>query len=89
MLQARVADLAFHDGSPEQTAALYGELLDRFRDDLDSDQVALATYRLGEAKRLLGDHAGAIAAAAIHSTKRLPFRVTQGARPYVTGVTQR
>lgn len=60
VLLARVADLAFHDGSPEQTAALYGELLERFRDGLDSDQLALATYRLGESKRLLGDHAGAL-----------------------------
>ena len=59
-LLARVADLAFHDGPPEQTAALYGELLERFRDQLDADQLALATYRLGESKRLLGDLAGAL-----------------------------
>lgn len=58
-LLARVADLAFHDGSADQTAKLYGELLERFREGLDGDQLALATYRLGEAKRLLGDLAGA------------------------------
>ena len=61
VLLGRVADLAFHDGNPEQTVELYATLLDRFRDTLDADQLALATYRLGESKRLLGDRAGALA----------------------------
>ncbi len=51
---ARVADLAFHHGTPEQTSDLYSALLDRFADTLNPDQRALAAYRLGESQRLLG-----------------------------------
>jgi tetratricopeptide (TPR) repeat protein len=54
-LLARVADLAFHHGSPDHTAELYADLAERFRENLDSDQLALAQYRLGESRRLLGD----------------------------------
>jgi tetratricopeptide (TPR) repeat protein len=54
-LLARVADLAFHQGTPDQTAELYAELVEHFRENLDSDQLALAHYRLGESWRLLGD----------------------------------
>jgi tetratricopeptide (TPR) repeat protein len=54
-LLARVADLAFHSGTPDQTALLYADLVERFRGDLDADQLALATYRLGESRRLCGD----------------------------------
>lgn len=59
-LLARVADLAFHNGTPDQTALLYADLVERFRRDLDADQQALATYRLGESRRLLGDFEGAL-----------------------------
>lgn len=51
---ARVADLAFHHGTPEQTSELYTDLLTRFGDSLGTDQRALAAYRLGESQRLLG-----------------------------------
>jgi tetratricopeptide (TPR) repeat protein len=54
-LLTRVADLAFHHGSPEQTATLYRDLLERFRSSLGTDQLALATYRLGESRRLMGE----------------------------------
>jgi tetratricopeptide (TPR) repeat protein len=55
VLRARVADLAFHHGTPDQTALLYADLVERFRESLDPDQLALAAYRLGESRRLLGD----------------------------------
>jgi tetratricopeptide (TPR) repeat protein len=55
VLLARVADLAFHHGAPEQTASLYAELLERFRESLGPEQLAMAAYRLGESRRLLGD----------------------------------
>jgi len=51
----RAADLAFHYGSSEQTKAFYSDLLARCRPVLSQDQLALATYRLGEALRLTGD----------------------------------
>jgi len=51
----RAADLAFHYGSSEQTKAFYSDLLARCRPVLSRDQLALATYRLGEALRLTGD----------------------------------
>lgn len=51
---ARVADLAFHHGTPEQTVGLYSDLVGRFRGSLSRDQLALATYRLGESQRLTG-----------------------------------
>lgn len=54
-LLGRVADLAFHHGTPEQTAALYSDLVERFGDSLDSDGLSLAMYRLGDARRQLGD----------------------------------
>jgi tetratricopeptide (TPR) repeat protein len=59
-LVARVADLAFHHGTPEQTVMLYADLLGRFRDALNHDQLAIATYRLGESRRRLGDFEGAL-----------------------------
>jgi tetratricopeptide (TPR) repeat protein len=59
-LVARVGDLAFHHGSPEQAAALYTDLLERFRGSLSADQLALATYRLGESRRRLGDFDAAL-----------------------------
>lgn len=59
---ARVADLEFHHGAPEETAELYSRLLARFGDSLSRDQRALATYRLGECQRLLGNLDGALAA---------------------------
>jgi tetratricopeptide (TPR) repeat protein len=55
VLLGRVADLAFHHGAPEQTASLYAELLERFRESLGTEQLAMAAYRLGESRRLLGD----------------------------------
>jgi tetratricopeptide (TPR) repeat protein len=55
VLLGRVADLAFHSGAPEQTASLYAGLLDRFRESLDTEQLAMAAYRLGESRRLIGD----------------------------------
>lgn len=54
-LVARVADLSFHHGTPEQTATLYHDLLERFRSTLSPDQLALGTYRLGESRRLTGE----------------------------------
>src|SRR6185436_10621331 len=54
-LLERAADLAFHYGTPEQTRTFYAELLEGFRDVLSDDQLALATYRLGEALRLAGE----------------------------------
>jgi tetratricopeptide (TPR) repeat protein len=54
-LLERAADLAFHYGTPEQTRTFYSELLEGFRDALSNDQLALATYRLGEALRLAGE----------------------------------
>lgn len=54
-LLERAADLAFHYGTPEQTRTFYSELLESFRDVLSNDQLALATYRLGEALRLAGE----------------------------------
>lgn len=51
----RLADLSFFHASPEQTASLYQELLDRFKDDLTADQLAAASYRLGESLRLGGE----------------------------------
>ncbi len=61
VLLGRVADLAFHHGTPEQTATIYADLLDRFRESLDPEQLSLATYRLGESKRLTGDLEEALA----------------------------
>ena len=55
LLVARVADLAFHHGSPEQASTLYADLVGRFRASLNTDQLALAAYRLGESLRLTGD----------------------------------
>ncbi|MEY4545719.1 MAG: hypothetical protein RL685_1914 [Pseudomonadota bacterium] len=54
-LLERAADLAFHYGTPEQTRTFYSELLEGFRDQLGTDQLALATYRLGEALRIAGE----------------------------------
>ena len=59
MLVARVADLAFQQSNADHTAALYADLLERFRPGLEPDLLALASYRLGEARRLLGDMSGA------------------------------
>jgi tetratricopeptide (TPR) repeat protein len=55
VLLERVADLAFQHGALEPTVESYAQLLERFRESLDADQLALATYRLGESRRLLGD----------------------------------
>lgn len=59
-LLGRVADLAFHHGTPEQTVTLYSELVERFRDSLDADGLSLAMYRLGESRRLLEDYDRAV-----------------------------
>jgi tetratricopeptide (TPR) repeat protein len=59
-LLAKVADLAFHHGTPDRTAVLYARLIEDYRDALDADQLALAQYRLGESRRLLGDFEGAL-----------------------------
>jgi tetratricopeptide (TPR) repeat protein len=68
-LLARVADLAFHHGSPDLTAELYADLAERFRENLDADQLALALYRLGESLRLLGDFERALSS--LHEASRL------------------
>jgi tetratricopeptide (TPR) repeat protein len=45
----RVADVAFDHGDPAQARNLYTELLDRFEDELSSDERFTATYRRAEA----------------------------------------
>lgn len=48
---ARTASLAFEQGDYARARALYEDYLERFRQDLDREALAEATYRLGESLR--------------------------------------
>lgn len=59
---ARTAALAFEQGDHARARALYQDFLERFRNELDKDRLAEATYRLGESLRLTDEPELALAA---------------------------
>jgi tetratricopeptide (TPR) repeat protein len=56
----RVALVTFQHGTPERAAKLYGDLLERFSDQLNEQSRAGALYRRGEALRRTGRVADAL-----------------------------
>lgn len=57
---ARVAQVTFEHGSPEQAVEVLGDYLKRFESQLNDDARALAYYRLGAATLRTGDAQGAL-----------------------------
>ena len=73
----RVAQVTFEHGSPKRANELYADLLKRFKDKI-TDDLPIATYRLGESARASGDLKGARApleeAADLDPSNRLPLQ---------------
>ena len=53
---ARVAGLTFEHGEPDQAYEAYRHLMEKFDSELDHETRTLATFRIGETARKLGDH---------------------------------
>lgn len=74
---ARVASVTFDHGSSGRARELFEDLLDRFGSALTTGEKATATYKLGEARRRLGDLDAAIealeAAADLDPSSPLPL----------------